>query len=104
MLLCIDKDQMQPYDYKLPSFEGLAGMGGNSGNNVFQFGMQKVMLSPYVDVDVCTTFLSRTDEFLKDADRINEKYDALVTFPANVLGTYAKEHGLRRWAHAVKKN
>ena len=103
VLLCIDKDQMQPYDYKLPSFEGLAGMGGNSGNNVFQFGMQKVMLSPYVDVDVCTTFLSRTDEFLKDADRINEKYDALVTFPANVLGTYAKEHGLRRWAHAVKK-
>lgn len=35
VLLCIDKDQMQPYDYKLPSFEGLAGMGETAAITFF---------------------------------------------------------------------
>ncbi len=103
ILLCVDKDQMKPFNYKQPSPVALASMGGNSGNNVFQFGMQKNIISQNVDVDICTTFLTKTDLFLPEIDRINEEYDLLITFPANVIAAGAKEFGLKRWYNAVKR-
>lgn len=101
LLLCVDKDQFKEFNYSQPWHSAMKSMGFNSGNNVFQFALQKILTSPHVKLDIDNTFLNDTEKFIAKADYINNTYDALITSPANVLALWAKETALPRWTNAI---
>ena len=102
ILLCVTRDQFEPFDYSSNATGAIISMGLNSGNGVFQFALQKMLLHPEVSLDIDTSFHNDADEFLGKADFINANYDAAITSVANGLAVWAKESGhLRRWAKCV---
>ena len=54
ILICGDKNQFNPFDYSQKTNPALASMGLNSGNNVFGFAIQKMLLSSTENVQIHT--------------------------------------------------
>lgn len=103
ILLCLDKNQFCPFNYKQKWKKAIKSMGYNSGNNVFQFALQKMLTDENYILDIDTNFLNNTQKFLKNIDFINHNYDYCVTSPANIIGVWAKETNLPRWTNAISK-
>lgn len=100
--ICVlgDKNQFLPFDYKQPADSALRSMGQNSGNNVFIFALQKMTLTNKANVD----FMS-LQEFFACPECVNDRYDALLYSPANILAPWTKDKfaGLKHWTQALKK-
>lgn len=96
--LLVDKDQFEPFDYRQNAEQALKSMGDNSGNNVFEFALQKMMLTPYQQVKIFSLAY-----FFKHIEEINEAFDAMVYSPANILAPWTKNTGLLYWNNAFKK-
>ena len=96
--LLVDKDQFKPFNYHQNAEQALESMGGNSGNNIFEFALQKMMLTKKQCIK--TIPLSY---FFKHVEEINEQADALVYSPANILASWTKETGLKRWNETLQK-
>jgi hypothetical protein len=94
----VNKNQFEPFNYQQNAENALDQMGLNSGNNVFQFSLQKMMLSPYQQVEPITLRY-----FFSHIDEINERFDAVVYSPANMLAPWMKNTGLLHWTRAFKK-
>ncbi len=103
ILLCVDKDQFLPFNFDQSYEAAMAALGGNSGNNVFQFALQKILNTKNQTVDIDTDFLH--PDILPDqrVDYINAHYDCLVFSPANALALYAKDTNLLRWKNKISK-
>lgn len=72
-------------------------MGLNSGNNVFGFALQKMTLTKTQCVDMVSL-----SHFFNFTAEINEKYDAILYSPANILAPWTKDTGLRYWIEALR--
>lgn len=103
ILLCLDKNQFVPFDYSLNWKEALRAQGFNTGNNVFQFSLQKLLTNDQIELTIDTDFLNNTENFVKKTDFINENYDFVITCPANVIAIWAKNTALIRWTNAISK-
>ena len=92
ILLCLDRNQFEKFDYNLDYNQAISSIGGNSGNNVFQYALQKLLTNSENEVTINTTFLHVKDcQFYSEIDFINNNYDCVVFSPANVLSNYASE-------------
>ena len=96
--LLVDKDQFKSFNYHQNAEQALESMGGNSGNNIFEFALQKMMLTKKQCIK--TIPLSY---FFKHVEEINEQADALVYSPANILASWTKETGLKWWNETLQK-
>ncbi|MGL4666816.1 MAG: glycosyltransferase [Saezia sp.] len=104
ILHCLNRNQFIPYDYNLPYEEAMRLLGGNSGNNIFQFALQKMLSVPSQEVTVDTDFLSRSLLSKEYFDAINSEYDFVVFSPANVLSEYAtKDSRIVEWTEKIKQ-
>ncbi|OHE70806.1 MAG: hypothetical protein A2007_02290 [Verrucomicrobia bacterium GWC2_42_7] len=104
ILLCLDKNQITPFDYSQDPIAAMESMGGNSGNNIFQYALQRLLSCKDTDVTIDTSFLHVGE--LPDSyfQAINEKYDCLVFSPANILAEYAVNNGqLKRHIERIRK-
>jgi glycosyltransferase involved in cell wall biosynthesis len=103
VLLLTEKDHFQKYDYSIDSAAGLRSMGGNSGNNIFQFSLQSLLSNKSNDLIVNTEILK--EGFNKNEtyyEYLNSNFDSVVFSPANALANYAKETILKRWVDNLK--
>lgn len=98
ILLCGDKNQFLPFNYNVSTAEASRAMGQNSGNNVFGFALQKMTLCNNVQVD-----MRPIEWVVNNTDIINEKYDACLYSPANILAVWAKNSNLPMWTETLKK-
>lgn len=98
ILICGDKNQFIPFDYNQSVSDALSSIGLNSGNNVFGFALQKMLLSPNIETEMKTI-----SWVMEHTDEINEKYDAVVYSPANILGIHEKEKRLPKWTKCLEK-
>ena len=85
ILLCINKNQFENFDYKQPYNVATRNLLNNSGNNVFEYALQKMLIDKDVEVDYNYDLYSYTDDFIKQAKDINAKYDCMVMSPANIF-------------------
>ena len=92
-----DKNQFIPFDYSQKADIALQSMGLNSGNNVFGFALQKMTLTKTQCVDMVSL-----SHFFNFTAEINEKYDAILYSPANILAPWTKDTGLRYWIEALR--
>ncbi len=92
-----DKNQFLPFNYRQPSQKALEMMGFNSGNNVFGFALQKMTLTENRCVDMLPL-----SYFFNHIEEINEKYEAILYSPANILAPWCKNTGLKYWTDALK--
>lgn len=100
VLLVLDRDQFTPFPYLCSVEEAGVRLGGNSGNSVFQFALQK-LLSVEHEVTIDVDFLHKTyDQSAKEW--INAHFDAVVFSPANCIARYAVAEILPRWASNCK--
>ena len=92
ILVIAPRDCLRPFDYTQPLNEVAKAIGYNSGNNIFWFSIQKLLLAEGVDVR------TMSQEQCEDAiDAINGDFDAAVMCPANALN-YDFRDNLRRMA------
>lgn len=103
ILLCLDKDQFIPFNYSLNWDVALRSQGFNTGNNVFQFSLQKLLTNDQVELTIDTDFLNNTEKFNKKISSINENFDFVITCPANVIANWAKNTALIRWTNSISK-
>lgn len=97
ILLCLDRNQFESFDYTRPYDEAMLSMGWNSGNNVFQYSLQSILSNPQNSVTLDCNIL-RQESIEKDYyDKINNEFDCVVFSPANAIAMYAKTGGLKRW-------
>ncbi len=95
ILLSLDRDQFKFFDYTADYAKNLESLGGNSGNNVFQYCLQKILTNDNNEVTIDTEFLHRSIDFNKQkADYINNNFDCVVFSPANIIANYAKTQKL----------
>ena len=57
ILLFLDKNQFVPFNYNQSPQAVMSALGGNSGNSVFQFSLQKLLSTPEQEVIVETELL-----------------------------------------------
>ena len=86
ILLALDRNQFENFNYNLDFNSARASLGGNSGNNVFQYSLQKLLTNSNNDVCVSTSFFNRSKSI--DFDYINNNFDCLVYSPANILSDW----------------
>jgi glycosyltransferase involved in cell wall biosynthesis len=106
--LCVDRDQFKPFDYSISYDDAMVSLGGNSGNNVFQYVLQTILDNDNNKVCVDYDFLHRNDTAVKKItpeyfDYINNNFDILVFSPANVIALFAKNIVLKIWAERLEK-
>ena len=102
ILLFLDKNQFVPFDYNQSPNVVMSALGGNSGNSVFQFALQKLLQVPDQEVTVETELLFQLNTNPQKAEYINDNFDCLCFSPANVLANYAKNI-LSAYTEAFKK-
>ena len=104
ILLCLSRNQFEPFDYTLDYQQVNASLGGNSGNNVFQYSLQKLLSNKNNQVEINTSFLLVQDEeFYTQLDYINNNFDCLVFSPANVLSSFASSFFLKELTNRINK-
>lgn len=101
ILLCLDKNQFEPFDFSIDYIKAMVAGGGNSGNNVFQYSLQKLLKGGGNEVTVDTDFLRDVTHHKNYFDEINSNYDCLVFSPANTLAEYAVSYELLRWGNKI---
>lgn len=89
VLLCINTNQFVPYDYTIDYASAAKKQGANSGNNVFEYAIQKMLLCPEVEVEYNFDFFHNRDTFEKNIPEINEKFECVIILPANIFAPYA---------------
>lgn len=95
ILLVIDKDQFQEYDYSLFGYKtAMDALGGNSGNAVFQYSLQSMLMDKTVEIDICQDLFKMVPHDNAYFDQINNNYDCVVYSPANIIAEYAKGRAL----------
>lgn len=92
ILVIAPRDCLKPFDYTQPIPEVARAIGYNSGNNIFWFSIQKLLLAEGVDVSTKSQEQCETD-----IDAINRDFEAAVMCPANALN-YDFRDNLRRMA------
>ena len=104
ILLLLDRNQFESFDYTQDFSSAMITLGGNSGNNVFQYALQKLLTNPDNEVTIDTSFLHENIQFDDNrAHFINDNYDCLVFSPANVIAIYAKKTKLNFWTQRLNK-
>lgn len=101
-LLLTDRDQFSRFDYSLPLNDAMRLLGGNSGNSVFQFSLQKI-LSRASELSLNTGVLQSDLDSFHDYNEINSRYDCIFFSPANILALYALDGKLKVWTEFIKK-
>lgn len=90
ILLCIDRNQFKQFDYTQDYNLAQISLGQNSGNNVFQYSLQKILSNSKNILEVNTSFLHIKDEtFYTEIDYINNNFDCMVFSPANLISEFA---------------
>lgn len=98
ILLCLDRNQFENFDYTMPTDKALVSMGGNSGNNVFQYSLQTILSNPENEVQIDTRLLHNEPIEEEYYRMINSNFDCIVFSPANVIAIYAvKNAPLKCW-------
>lgn len=99
ILLCLDKNQFESFDYSQPYNKAMFYMGANSGNNVFQYSLQSILSNSNNETAVDMRLLHELGISIEDKyyDEINNNFDCVVFSPANVLANFAKKIVLPRW-------
>ncbi|WP_346664647.1 glycosyltransferase family 4 protein [uncultured Mailhella sp.] len=103
ILLCLNRDQSKTFDYSVDPDDAMLMLGGNSGNNVFQYTLQNLLRGEDCQVDIDTDFFADFSAFRARADAISAEYDAMVFSPANVFANYAVDAGLTFWRDNIEK-
>lgn len=98
ILLCLDRNQFENFDYTLSYDTAMVSMGGNSGNNVFQYSLQTLLSNPDNEVKIDTRLLHKEPIEQEYYDNINNNFDCAVFIPANIIAIYAKHNTqLKYW-------
>lgn len=97
ILLCLDRNQFEKFDYTQSYPDAMASIGGNSGNNVFQYSLQSLLSNPNNKITVDCKLLHKAPVEKEYYDKINNEFDCVVFSPANVLAAYAKYTKLSSW-------
>lgn len=92
ILVIAPRDCLNPFDYSLSPDEAARSIGFNSGNNIFWFSIQKLLLAD--GVEVRTMSMEQCESAI---DAVNGDFDAAVMCPANALN-YDFRDNLRRMA------
>lgn len=101
-LLFLTKDQKQPFDYGGNYRRVMESIGGNSGNNVFQYSLQTILRKNNIGIETDIWSLSPVSD--GRIEQLNEKYAAAVVAPANVLSGYAVRNGcLKRMTEYIRR-
>ena len=90
-LLYLTKDQRQPFDYSANYRQVMTDIGGNSGNNVFQYSLQTILRDN--DISIATDLWHFGPNSDKEIAELSEKYDAVIITPANIIASYAAKDG-----------
>lgn len=93
--LLAERDPFLPIDYGVPSAVAKQWMGMNSGNRVFSFALRKMTLTNKTQVDFVP--IQQIGDRPKEID---ERYDALIYSPANILSCEFCEY-LRFWTERI---
>ena len=86
ILVIAPRDCLKPFDYMMDGATATTMIGWNSGNNVFWFSIQKMLIAEGIDCDCASLETVRAK-----IDEINERYDVCVTCPANLLNIDFRE-------------
>lgn len=97
ILLCLNRNQFEKFDYTQSYPDAMASIGGNSGNNVFQYSLQSLFSNPNNEITVDCKLLHNVPIEREYYDKINNEFDCVVFSPANVLAAYAKHTKLSSW-------
>ena len=101
-LLRLTWDQSRPVTMFEDYRQTMRALGGNSGNNVFQYSLQQILCGN--NLDVITRLPAVTGEGADACyERINDEYKALVIAPANLLSQKAANGHLQYWADIIRR-
>lgn len=89
ILLCLNKNQFINFDYNHDFKTAMQKQGYNSGNNVFEYAVQKMLLCKNVEVEYNYDLYSNGKKFEKYIPEINERFECVIILPANIFGSYA---------------
>ena len=91
ILLALNRNQFENFNYHRDYTFARMLLGGNSGNNVFQYSLQKLLTNNFNILDIDTSFIPVETNFEKKIDFINSNYDCLVFSPANLISVFAND-------------
>lgn len=105
VLLALDRDQFKSFDYSLNPEKAIESLGENSGNNVFQYSLQRIISKNKHNITVDTSLLHMRDphKITEYTKHINDNYDCVVYSPANVLSVYANDDVLPRFTSIINQ-
>ena len=93
-LLYLTKDQRIPYVHSGCYDKDMASIGGNSGNNIFQYSIQNILLPDNIEL--------KSDDEL---EYINDwsHYNGLMILPANIFSSNAAKK-LEYWTNIISRS
>ena len=103
ILLFLNRDQFVPFNCNQSPQKAMIDLGGNSGNSVFQFSLQKLLQTPDQEVTVATDLFISSALSSERVEYINSNYDCIVFSPANVIAQYAKKNNLINWKNKISQ-
>ena len=104
ILLCLDREQFEPFNYDLNYKKAMTSLGWNSGNNVFQFALEKLLTNKYNQTSVDTNFLHVNEPYFNETiEYVNSNYDCLVFSPANLISQFANVKILETLTERINK-
>lgn len=103
ILLCLNKNQFVNFDYNLNYITAMQKQGFNSGNNVFEYAVQKMLLCKDVKVEYNYDLYHNQTCFEKYIPEINEKFDCIIILPANIFGSYAMKFFVPNFINYIQK-
>lgn len=106
LLLYVDRNPMQQYGYNQMTQNVLQNeLGGNSGNSIFQFALNKELELMDVTLDTMIFNRKKCSEISDDYfEYINDVFSSIIFCPANLISQYAITDGtLERFTGTLKK-
>ncbi len=103
ILLCLNKNQFVNFDYNLNYITAMQKQGFNSGNNVFEYAVQKMLLCKDVKVEYNYDLYHNQTCFEKYIPEINEKFDCIIILPANIFCSYAMKFFVPNFINYIQK-
>ncbi|MDR2123611.1 MAG: polysaccharide pyruvyl transferase family protein [Desulfovibrio sp.] len=104
ILLVIDRDQFKSFDFKLSSKVAKDQLAGNSGNSIFQYSIQKILVAErYNKITIDTKLLHKSPLPSSYFDIINNEFDCAVILPANILAEFSIKENFALHNNRLKK-
>lgn len=103
ILLALDKNQFVLSNIDCGINQIFTSLGGNSGNSVFQYTIQKHLSNENNSLSLDFDLIHNSEKTKEYYEHINSTFDCVIFASSSIISSYAAQNILPYWIYALKK-